>query len=101
MKSTAIAIRELFDAIDLEDSLEGIKLLAAIDALCLRLDHALKSKSESFPKAGYVQEKVELFRSSCWYALVPQEGMDHKTPDAWMGAARDNLLKVQFELSGA
>jgi len=100
MKSTAIAIRELFDAIDLEDALEGIKLLAAIDALCLRLDQDLKSKSESFPKAGCVQEKVELFRSCCWHALVPQEGTDHKTPDAWIGAAKDNLLKVQFELSG-
>ena len=100
MKSTAIAIRELFDAIDLEDALEGIKLLAAIDALCLRLDHDLKSKSESFSKAGRVQEKLELFRSSCWHALVPQEGTDHKTPDAWMGSAKDSLLKVQFELSG-
>ncbi|MEK7953525.1 hypothetical protein [Luteolibacter soli] len=100
MKSTAIAIRELFDAIDLEDALEGIRLLAAIDALCLRLDQDLKSKSESLPKAGYVQEKVELFRSCCWHALVPQEGTDHKTPDAWMGAAKDSLLKVQFELSG-
>ena len=100
MKATAIAIRELFDAIDLEDALEGMKLLAAIDALCLRLDHDLKSKSESFPKAGHVQEKVELFRSSCWHALVPQEGSDYKTPDAWMGAARETLLKVQFELSG-
>jgi len=100
MKSTAIAIRELFDVIDLEDAIEGIKLLAAIDALCLRLDQDLKSKSASFPKAGSAQEKVEHFRSCCWHALVPQEGTDHKTPDAWMGAARDSLLKLQFDLSG-
>ena len=48
---------------------------------------------------AYVQEKVELFRSYCYYSILPDFGMGHKAPHEWLEAAESNLFKVESELT--
>lgn len=98
MKEYAAALRKLHSSIDLSQEVQALLLLSAIDTFCQRLDEAL-DQPDSHHKAGYVQEKVSLFRSYCYYAVTPELGMGHKAPHEWLEAASSNLHKVELELS--
>jgi len=98
MKEYAQALRKLHGSLNLSDGLDSLLKLAAIDVFCQRLDEALEVP-DSHHKAGYVQEKVELFRSYCYYAMMPDFGMGHKTPAEWLDEAGFNLTKVELDLS--
>ena len=98
MKEYAQALRKLHGSLNLSDGLDSLLKLAAIDVFCQRLDEALEVP-DSHHKAGYVQEKVELFRSYCYYAMMPDFGMGHKTPAEWLDEAGFNLSKVELDLS--
>ena len=91
-----MGLRKLHASIDLSNDVDSLLKLSAIEVFCQRLDEALESP-DGHAKAGYVQEKVELFRSYCYYAVLP--GMGHKSPAEWLEAAGFNLLKVESELS--
>jgi len=98
MKEYAQALRTIYSSIDLSDHLDSLMKLSAIEVFCQQLDSALEVP-DAHHKAGYVQEKVELFRSYCYYAITPDHGMGHKTPSEWLEEAGFNLIKVELDLS--
>lgn len=98
MKEYAQALRKLHASIDLSNEVDSLLKLSAIEVFCQRLDAALEVP-DSHHKAGYVQEKVELFRSYCYYSILPDFGMGHKAPHEWLEAAESNLFKVESELT--
>ena len=98
MKEYAEALRTLYSTIDLSDRLDSLMKLSSIEVFCQQLDSALEVP-DSHHKASYIQEKVELFRSYCYYAITPDHGMEHKTPSEWLEAAGFNLTKVEMDLS--
>ena len=97
MKEYALALEELHESIDLSNRIDSLMKLAAIDVFCHRLDDALKAQ-ESFPKADYIREKVEHFRSFCYHAITPTPDTEHRTSSQWLDEAAFNLLNVKTEL---
>ena len=98
MKEHASALRKLHSSIDLSNEIDSLLKLSAIEVFCQQLDKALDAP-DSHNKSSYVQEKVEFFRSYCYYAIIPDFGMGHKPPAEWMVEAGFNLTKVEVELS--
>lgn len=98
MKEYAKALRTLHTSIDLSDCLSSLMKLSAIETFCKQLHTAL-GVPDAHHKAGYVQDKLGLFRSYCYYAITPELGMGHKTPSEWLTEAGYNLTTVEGELS--
>jgi hypothetical protein len=98
MKEYASALRKLHSSIDLSNEIDSILKLSAIEVFCQRLDAELEAQG-SHSKAGYTQEKLGLFLSYCYYSILPDLNMDHKSPSEWLEEAGFNLIKVQSELA--
>jgi hypothetical protein len=99
MKKYTDALRHLYEAMNLENRIESLKLYAAIHVIADELRAVFNAAPENtLPHGGvYVKEKLQLFVHYLNYAVMPVDGDEH-SPSQWYDSAGDNLLKVETSL---
>lgn len=97
MKEYTSILKSLYDSISLENQVDALVKVAAIEHYSSQLSILISEKIES-READYLNGKLDYFSSYCFYAVAYPDSHSHRTATEWFEDAGAHLANVASRL---